>query len=186
METEPTGELPMAAPENRLQRTLTRIKSSPLIVLFVFLSTVVIGLSTFTNAAKNLIALMPERGGADVGGQWSADVVYDWNDARYTEIFLLRQDGKEVSGTATFLGYPRAVLEGSVRNDKISFVTKTQEGIGDEPAKGVVHRYQGKVVADAIQFTLQTEGGYSEHVPISFTAVRVNAAETGSGKAPGR
>lgn len=33
-----------------------------------------------------------------------------------------------------------------------------------------MHHYQGKITGDVIQFVMQTEGGYSEHLPVKFEA----------------
>jgi TIR domain len=38
------------------------------------------------------------------------------------------------------------------------------------------HRYRGRVFGDEIKFVMQTEGGFSEHLPIEFTAKKVRNA----------
>ena len=49
---------------------------------------------------------------------------------------------------------------------------KTREISGDD-SKDTVHRYQGKILRDEIKFVMQTEGGFSEHIPIESTARKV-------------
>jgi TIR domain len=106
-----------------------------------------------------------------VAGEWQADVTYDWG-AKYTERLSLRLDGREVSGTASFLGVPRGITTGTLDGDRITFETRTEEALGDfSQPRAVVHRYRGRITGDAIAFTMQTEGGSSQ-VPTEFTATR--------------
>ena len=85
-------------------------------------------------------------------------------------------EGQDVYGTASFLGKRRGILEGRIEKDRLRFITRTQEVLGDwQNPKDVVHRYRGKFTGNAIEFVMQTEGGYSEHIPITFTAKRRSA-----------
>jgi hypothetical protein len=116
-----------------------------------------------------------QSGRAGINGNWEADVIYDWPNARYLEKFAFEGDDDELFGTASFLSRSRTILEGSVKKDKIRFITRTQETLGDlEKARETVHRYRGAVSGDEIRFTMQTEGGYTEHTPIEFIARRVD------------
>ena len=106
-----------------------------------------------------------------VAGDWSADVAYEWG-ARHTERFAFTVDGQEVLGTASFLGIPRGIVDGTVEGDRVRFATRTQEVAGDwNKPTTVVHRYRGQVSGDTIRFTMESEGGSSQ-VPAVFTAVR--------------
>ena len=60
-----------------------------------------------------------------------------------------------------------------VRAFKILVITKSQEILESEAPKVSIHRYQGKYSGDQIKFVMQTEGGYSEYVPVEFTANRM-------------
>lgn len=102
-------------------------------------------------------------------GNWSAEVTYDWGD-KYTEHFSLSLDDAAVSGSASYLGVPRGIVDGSLNGDRVLFQTRTEEISGDSKA-GIVHRYRGTITGDSIAFTMQTEGG-SSSVPIQFTARR--------------
>ena len=165
----------MNAPKTRFDRINQRIKNNPILASLIILGTIVIALSTFTNAAQNLWDLVITETRPDINGEWKAEVVYDWPNAKYSETFTFSGDGEEVYGTASFLGSKRGILEGKAKKDKLQFMTKTQKVLGDDwnSPKVVVHRYRGKVLRDEIKFVMQTEGGFSEHIPIEFTARRV-------------
>lgn len=107
----------------------------------------------------------------DVSGTWYAEVSYDWG-AKHQEEFVLRLEGNELRGTASFLGLRRGVLEGRMSGDRLSFVTRTLETLGEGPSREVEHRYVGRVSGSEIRFSLQSTGGYSEHVPVEFVARR--------------
>lgn len=109
---------------------------------------------------------------ADIDGEWRAEVKYDWGDT-HNEDFAFNYDGTEVLGTASYLGKKRALFEGQLKGDRISFITKSQQSISsDDSIRDVVHHYTGKVAGDRIQFVLRSAGGFTEHVPVEFTALR--------------
>jgi hypothetical protein len=114
-------------------------------------------------------AYLMQRGrplAATIAGDWVADVTYDWGD-KYTERFSLAVDGDVVTGTASFLGVRRGIVDGSVTGDRVAFQTRTEEMNGGS----VVHRYRGTIADDTIAFTMQSEGG-SSSVPVQFSAKR--------------
>lgn len=153
-----------------------KIKNNPVASVLVFLTTLIVALSTFTNAVKNLSGLV---GGKEkrfkINGTWKAKVIYDWQNAMYTETFVFKGEGNEVWGTASRFEINRGIDEGKIEKDKITFIIKTRERMGDgDPIRDVVHKYRGKVVNDEIRFVMETQGGYSGHVPIEFTAKKVS------------
>jgi hypothetical protein len=111
----------------------------------------------------------------DVAGHWSAHVKYDWGDA-YNEVFEFKLRNGQVRGTAGFLQFPRIIEDGRLQGRWLTFLTHTNETLGDEPAKEATNRYEGEVTReggkDRIRFTLETTGGYSSHVPVEFVAQR--------------
>lgn len=111
----------------------------------------------------------------DIKGEWEADVTYDWPNARYIEKFDFRGEGEEVYGTASFLGTKRGILEGSIRKDVLRFITRSQEisGADFRNPRDCVHHYRGELLGKEIKFIMQTEGCYSEHIPIDFIAKKV-------------
>ncbi len=113
----------------------------------------------------------------DINGPWQADVSYDWPNARYMERFSFDGDGSELHGSASFLGTPRGILEGSTEPGGLRFVTRTSE-VSGAAGSGVetVHRYRGRLVDNELLFVMQTEGGASPHAPVEFVARRAAAA----------
>ncbi len=111
----------------------------------------------------------------DINGEWRADVTYNWLNARYIEKFYFRGKGEEVYGTASFLGTKRGILEGSIRKNVLQFITRTKEfrGADSKNPRDSVHHYRGALLGKDIKFIMQTESGYSEHVPIDFIAKKV-------------
>lgn len=130
--------------------------------------------SEFTDAAKNPSGSVIQDTRSDINGEWQADVVYDWPNARYVEKFAFSGEGDEVHGTASFLATKRGILEGSIKKDALRFITRTLEVSGDRSnPRDVVHRYRGQLLENEIKFNMQTEGGYAEHIPIEFIAKKV-------------
>ena len=158
-----------------IERFNARIKNNPIIASLIILGTIVIALSTFTNAAKSLLALLMPDARPHINGEWQAEVTYDWRNASCPETFTFSGDGEDVQGTASYLGHPRRITEGKVTKASIQFTTTTQMLLGADwkTARDEVHHYQGTVVRDEIKFVMQTEGGFSEHTPIAFTVKRV-------------
>jgi hypothetical protein len=105
----------------------------------------------------------------DINGDWQAELVYDWPNARYTERFRFGGDAAELHGSASFLGVPRGLLEGQVEADALRFVTRTAELNGGE----TVHRYRIRLEGGEWHGVMQTEGGSSAHLPVEFIARRV-------------
>ncbi len=111
---------------------------------------------------------------ARLAGTWKATVTYDWPGAVYPETFHFEVDGADLSGTASLLQADRAIVEGHIIGDRITFTTKTQTELDDKIYLDK-NTYKGTVVGDTIQFTLLTESDASEHVPIHFTARKLAA-----------
>lgn len=109
---------------------------------------------------------------AEVAGEWNATVKYDWGDT-YKEAFDFEVDGKEVSGTASFLGSGRGILDGKIEGNRISFLTKSFSTISsDDKTYEDTHRYKGVVEGGNIRFTMLTDSNMESHVPIHFVASR--------------
>ena len=106
-----------------------------------------------------------------VNGEWRADVVYDWDNARHAERFVFAGEGEELRGSASFLGVARVLLEGRFDASDLRFVTRTSERPEPGASSRVAeHRYHGRLAGDEIRFVMQTEGGSSTHVPVEFVA----------------
>lgn len=106
-----------------------------------------------------------------LAGRWQAQVKYDWG-AEHAERFELRLENGEVHGTASYLGVARTIEQGTLRNAQLSFVTRSQETLGDGPAREVTHRYRAQLKAGELQVVLESGGGHSVHPPVEFIARR--------------
>lgn len=104
-------------------------------------------------------------------GRWLATVKYDWG-AEHAERFDLRLDNGEVQGTASYLRVARSVEQGILKGEQISFVTRSQEVVGDGPGREVTHRYRATLKAGELHFVLESGGGFSTHPPVEFVARR--------------
>jgi hypothetical protein len=110
----------------------------------------------------------------DINGEWQAELHYAWADAPRVERFQFSGEGHELSGSATFLGLPRGLLEGWVEGDALRFDTHS----GEMGSPDQVHHYRGRLVGDEIRFVLQTEGGSTTHEPVDFVARRADPSST--------
>jgi hypothetical protein len=106
-----------------------------------------------------------------VAGKWSATVKYDWGDTSQ-ETFDFEVDGPELSGTAGFLTAPRAIREGKVAGNRITFVTKTHSSMNSVEYEDT-HAYKGTIESDGIHFTMLTDSKAEEHTAVHFVAVKV-------------
>lgn len=157
--------------KTRLDRFNARIRNNPVIALLILLGTLIIALSTLTNAARNLLGLVSTEQRPDINGDWTAAITYDWNDTASTETFRFGGEGTRVYGTATLQGSSKAIAEGHVEADTLRFVTSVQEVAGDwNNPNTILYRYQGRILDDEIRFVLQIEGGTSGHAPVEFSA----------------
>jgi hypothetical protein len=112
---------------------------------------------------------------ASVAGKWNATVKYDWGDT-YQEVFEFEVDGNELSGTASFLGAGRGLVDGKIEGDRISFTTKSFSTISsDDKTYEDKHQYKGVVENGSIRFTMMTDSNMESHVPIHFIASKVKA-----------
>lgn len=110
---------------------------------------------------------------AAVSGRWVATVKYEWGDT-HQESFEFQRLGKELTGTASYLGRTVPIEQVEFDGTHLSFTIRSQEMLGsDAPWKEVVHRYTGELAAGGIRFTLVSSGGYTMHRPLNFVAQRV-------------
>jgi len=107
---------------------------------------------------------------AALSGRWTATVRYDWG-AEHEERFELRVEDGEVFGTASYLGVPRIVEQGQLRDHaRLRFVTRT-EVIAGNITRDLTHSYRGRIQDDGIHFVLETTG-QSGAAPVEFVARR--------------
>jgi hypothetical protein len=108
---------------------------------------------------------------SSLAGRWEARVKYDWG-AEHAERFELRLDNGEVHGTASYLGVARMIEQGRQAGERLEFLTRTQETLGDGPDREVTHRYRGALRDGQLHLVLESSGGHSAHLPVEFVARR--------------
>ncbi|MEK8033299.1 toll/interleukin-1 receptor domain-containing protein [Ideonella sp. DXS29W] len=107
-----------------------------------------------------------------IDGDWVAELRYAWEPAPRTERFHFTGEGRQLAGTASFLGVPRGLVEGEVDERLVRFATRTAEMGGAE----MTHRYQGRLDDDGVlRLMMQTEGGSGPNAPLEFVARRAEA-----------
>ena len=160
----------MSEPKNLVDLFYSRIRNNPVAASLIILGGIVIGLSTFTNSAKNLLDLVITEPRPEINGEWKAEVTYDWSNRTFTETFTFNGEGDEVYGTASFLGTKRGILEGTVTKDKLQFITTSAEVLGSQSAREMTHDYRGVILRDEIKFIMQTRGSSSAKAPVEIIA----------------
>jgi hypothetical protein len=102
-----------------------------------------------------------------ISGVWVANVTYSWGTTQ-KERFSLQADGTRVVGTATFLGVPRAAVDGTLEGDTVSFSVQGEELLGAD-RRPFQLTYRGTVVGGGLHFVLEDSRG---NPPIQFAAMR--------------
>jgi hypothetical protein len=106
---------------------------------------------------------------AELAGTWTAAVQYPWGvDA--TERFVFTVDRATLSGSASFLGVPRGIVEGVVEGERIRFQTRTS----NLENQRITHTYTGRFARERLELTMQSDGTGTDE-PITFTASRAVA-----------
>lgn len=108
-----------------------------------------------------------------VEGAWRGRVAYPWG-ANHDERFEFTVRDGAISGSASFLGLPRTIEAGEIRDGRLHFSTRSTEVLGDAPPRDVVHRYVGEPGQGEIRVTLESRGGYSANPPTRFVLRRGN------------
>jgi hypothetical protein len=121
-------------------------------------------------------AVEPDAGAALLG-TWQANVRYDWGD-RYDETFVFKRHAGELTGTASFLKYPRAIEKLRLDGNNLHFETRSVETMG-ESNKEVTRSYAAEVSGQPpdqmLVFRMQSSGGHGSSKPIEFEARRAAA-----------
>ncbi|WP_421863972.1 hypothetical protein [Motiliproteus sp.] len=159
---------------NTVEQFINRVKRHPVVSILILLSTLIVALSTFTNAARNLLGLIQNDSRLPINGVWVAPVSYDWQNADYTEVFHFQGEGRELYGTASFLGRERAIQDGEIDGDQLRFNTQIQEVLGASSNPRIQH-YRGRLSGNKLRLRLQISGSLVSHQPIEFTARREQA-----------
>jgi hypothetical protein len=115
-------------------------------------------------------------------GSWQAEVSYSWG-AKHVERFEFKRHAGQLTGTATFLSYPRAIDKLEVDAGNLRFETHSQQSMGSE-TREITHRYsaelRGQPPGELLALRMQTSGAFNTTPPLEFHARRVAPAASGS------
>jgi hypothetical protein len=131
---------------------------------------------------------VPADPSARLIGTWQAEVSYEWG-ARHSERFEFKRHAGQLAGTASFLGYPRAIEQLQFDGGNLRFETHSQETMGSS-TRDVTHSYsaelRGKPPDEVLALRMQTRGAHGSRKPLEFDARRVDAAASAPGAPPPR
>jgi hypothetical protein len=162
----------------RYHELISRVQRNPLVASVILVGTIVVALSTFTDAAENLLQLVTGKKAADVTGSWLTDVLsnpFDQSDS-YRWLFDLQAVDTTVAGTMTETptdggrSVERAIKEATLHDNLISFYIPYTASLHDGTVDFRDH-YLGRVTKDTIYFTLRSDRPWGFPTQ-RFTAVR--------------
>jgi hypothetical protein len=132
----------------------SRIKQNPLVLVVALLGSAVVALSAFTDAARNLFAVIHEATAPRVAGTWVTPTLsFPFEAAdNYHLTFELRAEGNNLTGTVTFS--PEGVddsdrvyriLDGKIDGESLSFRTESEVVGADSKLVPYSDFYEAKV-----------------------------------------
>ncbi len=113
--------------QSRFEKLKSRITNNPFIASLMIIGMVIIALSSFTDAAKNLLSLSVSETRPVINGEWVAEIGYPGKKATYSEVFYFDGDSNDLHGAASYLEKKQVILEGKIDQNLIDFKTKTME-----------------------------------------------------------
>jgi hypothetical protein len=135
-----------------------RIKKNPLVAMLALLATTVIGVSAFSDSARNLFGLVHEATILRVAGTWITPVLTNSYDPtiHYHLVLDLRENGKGIGGSLTYFderrkndGDRQPILDGKVVDGVVSFRAEWMDG---DDQKTHSDFYEGRMSGDEIEF----------------------------------
>ena len=121
---------------------------------------------------------VPDDPSARFVGSWQGSVKYGWG-ARHDERFEFKRHVGQLTGTASFLSYPRAIEKLEIEGHNLRFETRTQQSMGNE-SREVTHRYsaelRGQPPDEQLAIRMHSSGSFDINKPLEFEARRVPAA----------
>lgn len=117
--------------------------------------------------------------GARLVGTWRAEVRYPWGD-RHLERFEFRRHAGQLTGTAGFLGYPRAIENLRFDGGYLYFETRSQETMAAstrEVTRAYAAELRGKPPDEVLRFRMESRGNHVGVAPVAFEARRVAVAD---------
>ena len=168
----------MSEPASAIERVSARIKRHPVVVLAALVGTLLVTVSAFTDAARNLVGLFERAPDVALDGLWVTDELtnaFDGN-VKYRLVLDLTDHAGDVVGNVR-LERPAGValteqnlLQGELNATTLTFQTLGQSYLGSEL---ITYRdyYLGEVAGDEIAFTVTSDRPWSFPVQ-RFTARR--------------
>jgi hypothetical protein len=121
-------------------------------------------------------------------GTWKAELRYEWGD-RYSERFEFKRHAGQLTGTASFLGYPRAIENLRVEGRNLHFQTRSNVTMGEstrEVTRSYAAEWRGDATDEWLAFRLQSTGGHSSEKPLEFEARRLAPGDSQAATREGR
>ena len=165
----------------QVEKTITRIKNNPIIASLIVLGIIIIAVSTFTDAVRNLSGYFIEDKKpaiADINGKWASSVLtnpFDKNDT-FRIVFEFEVRGNIVLGTLRQISTTNrynainGILDGKITDEVLSFhVQKTSIFDGET----VIYKdlFYGSVSDNELHFVQQSNRPW-DFPPQKFIARR--------------
>ncbi len=116
----------------------------------------------------------PPDAAARLIGVWVAPVRYSWG-AAHDERFEFKRHAGQLTGTAGFMCYPRAIEQLQIDGLNIHFRTHSNSTMGNE-TRELTHAYaaelRGQPPNETLSIRLHSSGGFSSDKPLEFAARR--------------
>ena len=148
----------------RFEIIISRIKNNPVLALLIVAGTIVISLSTFTDATKNILGLIPKSEILTINSRWVTDELtnpFNKKD-KFKFHFDIERKGEALLGTIRmastkdWYNITSGILGGTIKGNNISFYTMEQSTFGKETIR-YKNIYHGSVLKDEIKFVLQSD-----------------------------
>ena len=168
----------MMAEQTRFDKIFIKIKNNPVLAVIIALGVIIMALSAFTNAARNLLSLISNEK-ANVAGTWKTPELTNQFHKKQKLTFTFEFDARDTTllGTVTMTplwsdrSYKKGILGGKIEGNNISFYTQETAWMGTE--KYVYKNlFYGTVSDGEIEFIQNSDrqGGF---IPQKFIAKKV-------------
>jgi len=166
------------AEKTRVDNIFGKIKNNPVLSVIIALGVIVIALSTFTNAARNLLSLISNEK-TNLSGTWKTpELANQFNkNQKWTYTFEFDVKGSTLLGalTQTTLGDNRSqkqgILGGKIEGNNISFYIQETSLLGQKREQ-YKNLFYGTVSDGEIEFIQNSDRSWG-FVPQKFTAKKV-------------
>jgi len=121
-------------------------------------------------------------------GVWVAPVRYAWGN-RYSERFEFKRHAGELTGSASFLAYPRAIENLRVEGMNLHFQTRSTASMNNETrelTRSYAAELRGQPPDEVLAFRMQSSGGFTSEKPIEFEARRLQPGDSAAAAREGQ